>query len=291
MAIAFLGLGHMGLPMATNLAKSGVDLIVWNRTAHRARPLAELGARVAPSVEEAIAESDLVILMLANDRVIDLVLGRNTDRFAQVAGRVVVHMGTTSPAYSRGLGDDTEAAGGHYVEAPVSGSREPAERAQLIAMIAGRGGVIAKVTATLKPMCKTVVAVGEVPQALEMKLAVNTFLISQVVGLVESFHLAKSRSLDVRVFQEILDSGPMASSVSVMKLEKLIRSDFRPQATVSDVLYNARLIQEAAQESQLHLPLLEQTAELFQQAAALGYGAEDMAAVLRALESGQDVSR
>lgn len=285
MTTAFLGLGHMGLPMATNLARSGTDLIVWNRTPSRARPLAQHGARVAESAEEAIAASDLVILMLANGEAIDTVLGRGTARFSQVDERVVVHMGTTSASYSRGLGEAIEAAGGRYIEAPVSGSRIPAETAQLIAMVAGPSELFPKLVSALRPMCKAVVPVGEVPQALEMKLAVNTFLITQVVGLAESFHLARSRGLDLRIFQEILDTGPMASAVSVMKLEKLVTNDFQPQAALSDVLYNARLIESAARESGVQLPLLEQAVELFQHAEALGHGFEDMAAVYRALES------
>lgn len=290
MKIAFLGLGHMGLPMAMNLAKSGADLTVWNRTASRAQELAQYGAQVAQSAKAAIADSELVILMLANGEAIDSVLERGTSEFGQVAGRVVVHMGTTSPSYSQGLGEAIEAAGGRYVEAPVSGSRIPAQRAQLIAMVAGPTDLLAEVGATLQPMCKSVVPVGAVPQALEMKLAVNTFLITQVAGLAEAFHLARTKNLDLGVFQQIVDSGPMASAVSVMKLDKLVRGDFQVQAALSDVLYNARLIESAAHESNVELPLLVQAAEQFQRAETLGHGAEDMAAVCKALNSGQITS-
>src|SRR4029453_14445634 len=126
MVVGFLGLGVMGVPMALNLARAGTSLVVWSR-----RPPAEdeLLARLAPSAAEVIAQADVVLLMLANGEAIDAVLGRGTDEFAALKGRIVCHMGTTAPESSAGLAEDVIAAGGRYVEAPVSGSRKPAEAA------------------------------------------------------------------------------------------------------------------------------------------------------------------
>jgi len=280
---AFLGLGHMGQPMATNLARSGADIVVWNRTPSRSEPLQRLGVEVAKSAAAAIDSGDIVILMLANDRVVDSVLGRGTREFARLAGRTVVQMGTTSPAYSVGLGSDLAAVGGRYVEAPVSGSRKPAEDAQLVALVAGTNGLAAQVAALVAPMCRAAVVVGDVPQALEMKLAVNTFLITQVVGLTESFHLARTAGLNLDVFRSVLDAGPMASAVSTVKLDKLLRQDFDTQASVSDVLYNARLISDMCEEVEVELPLMREALGLFEQAEARGHGHQDMAAVIQAL--------
>ena len=283
MRTAFLGLGHMGQPMATNLARSGADIVVWNRTPSRSEPLQRLGVEVAKSAAAAIDSGDIVILMLANDRVVDSVLGRGTREFARLAGRTVVQMGTTSPAYSVGLGSDLAAVGGRYVEAPVSGSRKPAEDAQLVALVAGTNGLAAQVAALVAPMCRAAVVVGDVPQALEMKLAVNTFLITQVVGLTESFHLARTAGLNLEVFRSVLDAGPMASAVSTVKLDKLLRQDFDTQASVSDVLYNARLISDMCEEVEVELPLMREALGLFEQAEAHGHGHQDMAAVIQAL--------
>jgi 3-hydroxyisobutyrate dehydrogenase len=95
-------------------------------------------------------------------------------------------MATTSPGYSKALGADVGSEGGRYVEAPVSGSRKPAEAAQLVAMLAGEPEVVASVRPLLAPMCRDAIACGPVPNALFMKLAVNLFLITMVTGLVEA---------------------------------------------------------------------------------------------------------
>ncbi|MET0415209.1 MAG: NAD(P)-binding domain-containing protein, partial [Actinoplanes sp.] len=121
MLVGFLGLGVMGGPMAANLAKAGTDLVVWTRSPAVDAPP---GAARAANAAEVFALAGVVFLMLANGDAIDSVLGRGGPRFArQVAGRTIVHMGTTAPEYSAGLGRDIAAAGGRYVEAPVSGSR------------------------------------------------------------------------------------------------------------------------------------------------------------------------
>jgi 3-hydroxyisobutyrate dehydrogenase len=282
--IGFLGLGHMGEPMALNLARWGTPLIVWSRSSTKYPLITDAGAQVAPSPDEVFENARIVIMMLANGAVIDEVIGRGQDRFGRnVASRILVHMGTTSPAYSADLAADIRDAGGEYVEAPVSGSRKPAEAAQLVGMLAGHEAVLEEVRPVLAPMLRKSVDCGEVPNALRMKLAVNLFLITQVVGLAESFVFAHSHDLDLEVFQDVLGSGPMASAVSRIKLDKLVGGDFTVQAGLRDVHYNSRLISDAAQESGLRLPLMNASTTLYQLAEDLGYGEEDMVAVVKAL--------
>jgi 3-hydroxyisobutyrate dehydrogenase len=281
--VGFVGLGVMGQPMALNLVRAGTELIVWNRSPERAAPLREAGAVVAADPAEVFAAAGTVILMLANDRVIDDVLGRGTAAFAtMVAGRTVVHMGTTAPAYSAGLGADVIGAGGAYVEAPVSGSRGPAESGDLVVMIAGGGP---EVETVLRPMCREIVRCGDVPGALLMKLAVNTFLISMVTGLAEAFHFAGRHGLDPATLSAALDAGPMASAVSRIKGHKLRERDFEVQAAIRDVLYNSELVVDAARQAGIASPLLDVCRALFTETDRAGYGGEDMAAVIRALES------
>jgi 3-hydroxyisobutyrate dehydrogenase len=286
MKVGFIGLGKMGLPMALNMARAGTRMIVWNRSRSKADALVEFGASVADTPAQVFAEADVVFLMLANGDVIDLVLERGTPRFAEMVGdRTLVHMGTTQAAYSQQLALDTQAAGGRYVEAPVSGSRRPAEEGQLVGMLAGPDEVVDQLRPLLVPVCASTVRCGEVPSAARMKLAVNLFLITQVVGLAEAFHFAECNGLNLETFQSVLDSGPMASSVSRMKLEKLVRGALEPQASVSDVFYNSQLVADAARRAQVCSPLLDACHDLFGEAERLGHGDEDMAAVVRAIEA------
>jgi 3-hydroxyisobutyrate dehydrogenase len=290
--IGFIGLGTMGEAMALALVKAGTRLLVWNRTRAKAEILAAAGADVAREAAEVFARSATVFLMLVDGGAIDTVLDRGGSAFAaRVAGRTIVHMGTTPPAYSRELEADIRSAGGYYVEAPVSGSRKPAEAGQLVAMLAGDADAIAKVRPLLSPMCRETMICGAVPNALLMKLSVNVFLISLVTGLAEAVHFADRHGLDLDQLMAVLNAGPMASDVSRVKAPKLVARDFAVQATISNVLENNRLVTEAAREAGIASPLLDICHALYGETRALGFGEADMAAVLMAIEARSDVHR
>jgi 3-hydroxyisobutyrate dehydrogenase len=286
MVPGFIGLGLMGQPMALRLARAVPGLVVWNRTAHRSEPLAAAGARVAAGPAEVFRRAGVVFLMLADEAAIDEVLGRGGTGFAAtVAGRTIVQTGTMAPEYSRGLEADVRRAGGRYVESPVSGSRVPAENGELVAMLAGEDAAVDEVRPLLAPMCRQSFACGAVPGALLMKLAVNLYLITMVTGLAEAAHFASRHGLDLGQFAEVLDVGPMASTVSRGKARKLVGGDFSAQAAALDVLKNNRLVAEAARRSSVASPLLDVCHALFHETVALGYGGSDMVAVLRAIEA------
>ncbi|WP_341772334.1 NAD(P)-dependent oxidoreductase [Burkholderia gladioli] len=289
MKVGFIGIGVMGQPMALNLARAGIELVIWNRSPERCAPLREAGAQVADTLDEVYRQARIVILMMATDEALDAVLGRGTPAFAaRVADHLIVHMGTVSAEYSRGLDADIRAAGGRYVEAPVSGSRKPAEAGQLVAMLAGELADVEEVRPLLKPMCHESVVCGPVPTGLLMKLSVNTFLIPMVTAVAEASHLARRYGLDMQQFQKVLDAGPMASAVSRVKIDKLVREDFEVQASIADVLKNNRLAAEAARSANLASPLLDTCFELYTETLKLGHGGEDMAAVVRAIEARTD---
>src|SRR5690349_13468787 len=138
--VGFLGLGVMGQPMALNLARANTSLVVWNRTPARCQPLQDLGAQVAVTPAEVFART-----------------------------RTVIVMSSTTPEYSRALAAEVEAHGGTYVEAPVSGSRVPAEQGALVGMLAGDELVVERVRPLVASMCREAVYCGEIGNALMMK--------------------------------------------------------------------------------------------------------------------------
>ncbi len=286
MTVGFIGLGVMGEPMALHLRRAGTALLVWNRSPGAAERLQAAGATVAPTPEDVFAGSQIVILMLANDEAMNQALARGAPQFAQnVAGHTIIHMGTTSPSYSRALEADILTAQGAYVEAPVSGSRKPAEDGALVAMLAGEKDSVGKAAAAIKPMCRDTFLCGPVPNALLMKLAVNHFLISMVTSLAEAFHFAEGHGLDPEQLRAILDAGPMASAVSRIKAAKLASRDFAVQASIPDVLKNSRLAVNQARAVGLPSPLLSICERLYAEALGLGEKNSDMVAVIRALEA------
>lgn len=271
--------------MALNLARAGTPLLVWNRSPEKTAALKDAGAQVAQTPEQVFYHASSVLLMLADEAAIDAVLSRGSAEFEKrVPARTIVHMGTTSPDYSAALAADIAAAGGSYVEAPVSGSRTPAEHGELVAMLAGDEHAVHAVRSILQPMCREAIFCGAVPNALLLKLAVNIFLITMVTGLAEAVHFAARHGLDMRALQSVLESGPMASSVSRIKTEKLLARDFSVQAAISDVFKNNRLIARAARTAGIASPLLDVCRALYGETERLGFGESDMAAVILAIE-------
>ncbi len=289
MAVGFIGLGVMGQPMALNLARAGTPLVVWNRSPEKCKPLRDAGARVVATAAEVFVQARDVISMLVDGDAIDAVLGRGTAHFAaNVGGRTLVSMATTAPRYSIGLEAEVRAAGGRYVEAPVSGSRTPAEAGQLVAMLAGERGAVDDVRPLLAPMCAETVVCGDVPAALLMKLAVNLFGNTLVVCLAEAVQFATRHGLDLEQFLHVLDAGPLASALARGKGRKLVSADFDVHASSANVLENTRLIVAAAREAGLASPVLDVCCDLYAETVAGGLGDADMVAVIRALEARSD---
>ncbi|QGZ66681.1 NAD(P)-dependent oxidoreductase [Paraburkholderia acidisoli] len=284
--IGFIGLGTMGEPMALNLRRAGNALVVWNRSPQKCERLVAAGASLAANSGEVFARCATVILMMADGAAMDAVLARHTAAFAaRVRGHTIVSMATVEPEYSQALAADIHAAGGRYVEAPVSGSRKPAEAGELVAMLAGAPDAIEAVRDLLAPLCRECVTCGAVPGALRMKLAVNVFLITMVTGLAEAAHFAARHDLDMARFAAILNAGPMASAVSRIKLDKLCARDFTRQAGIADVLKNSRLVVEAAHAARIAVPLMERCRTLYARTESLGYAHDDMIAVVHAFDA------
>ncbi|GAA3567030.1 NAD(P)-dependent oxidoreductase [Microlunatus spumicola] len=287
--VGFVGLGVMGQPMALNLARAGTSLVVWNRTPERAEPLRAAGAVVAADVEEVFDRARTVVLMLVGEAVLDAVLQRGTPGFARlVRDHLVVSTASNSPAHSRALAADVAAAGGRYVEAPVSGSRRPAEAGALVALLGGDPDDVAEVRGVLAPTCRAQLDCGGVGSGLMMKLAVNVYLDVTMAGLAEAVHFADRQGLDLTTFGAAIDAGQMASDLTRVKVPKLVAHEFGVQAATEDAYANARLIAAEARAAGLATPLLDAAAALYGESVDLGHARDDMSSVLSAIEARTD---
>jgi 3-hydroxyisobutyrate dehydrogenase len=289
MATGFLGLGVMGGPMAMNLCRHGHELVVWTRTIAKAEPLRTAGAAVAPHAAEVFArvgDGGAVIIMLFDEAATDATLCRGTPAFDDmIRGRTIINMSSVAPEYSRALARDVEAAGGRFVESPVSGSRIPAEGGQLLAMTAGDAQVCEDVRALLQPMCREIVYCGAVGNGMLMKLAINIFMLTSAAGLAEAFHFASRCGLPLEQFQALADASQMSSQLSRIKLAKLRTNDFARQGAVLDGVNNTRLITDEAARVGASVSLITEVRRLFDAALSLGHGSDDMIAVIRAIEA------
>jgi 3-hydroxyisobutyrate dehydrogenase len=243
---------------------------------------------LAGSPADVFAACPTVILMLADAAAADAVLARGTPGFAPMpAGRTVVQCGTTLPGYSEALSRDIAAAGGCYIEAPVSGQSVPAARGELVMMTAGEPDRVEAVGPLLAPLIARRVHCGAVPMAMQMKLAVNIHLASVLVGLAEAMGFARCAGLDEQLFAEILAAGPLGSDFIRMKLPKILHRDYAVQGSVAQAVESLRMQIEAADEMGVSLPMAEAARAMMQRAVDMGLGDQDMVAVLEAFATGR----
>lgn len=251
--------------MARRLVAADIRPYLWNRSEDSLHSFRGTTAILCGSAGEVVQRSDVIIFILADDDALAAVLklGGEGPPLA-LAGKIIVNMGTGSPARSLSHQAAIEALGGVYIEAPVSGSRQPAEDGRLLAMVAGGSTEQRELVANvIAPLCRATIDMGAVPKALRMKLAINLYLVTSVAALAEAYHLAGCFEIDPQRFAEVLAASPMASEVVNAKSRKIAARDFSVQATISDVYKNCRLIAEAAGLAGASTPLLAQTRALF----------------------------
>jgi 3-hydroxyisobutyrate dehydrogenase len=278
--LGFIGLGTMGAPIAGRLLAAGTPLVLWNRTAAKCAPLAAAGASVAGSPASVFARCETVLSMLTDVPALDAVLGRGTPAFAaRVRGRLLVSLSTVPAEASAALGRDIAAAGGQYVEAPVSGSRRPAELGQLIAMVAGEEAAAARVQALLAPACRESVFCGPVPNGLLMKHATNLVLIPTMISLTEAAAFVRAAGLSAEAFARTLLAGQMASDLLRAKVPKLVAGDFAPHSSVANVLLSAEAARAAVRGAGSGEVLIEACLGLLAQASQRGLGDQDVLAL------------
>jgi len=163
--VGFIGLGIMGQPMAQNIAKGGYELTVYNRSSEKAKPLADTGASVAPTPKAAAEAADVIILMLAGPEAIDAVLEGPEGLMAGTkAGQILVNMSTVSPEFSKQLADKLSAKSVAAIDAPVSGSRKPAEEGALVILAGGPKDKVSELESLFMSMGKKVVYCGDAGQ-------------------------------------------------------------------------------------------------------------------------------
>ncbi len=283
--VGFIGLGTMGLPMARNLARHGVALNVWNRT-QKAPDVFPDRCDVAftRSPRAVLRGSRASILMLLNQDAVDAVLERDTAAFAEnVRGKTIIGMGSVDPSYSVALADDIAQAGGAYLEAPVSGSRVPAENGQLVCLLAGDRAVADAAAPLLRPMCKDQIHCGAAGDALRMKLAINLYLCSSLVALAEATNFARKAGLPLDKFTQAVEAGPLSSDFVTIKLPKMIDSDFAVQAGVADAYTSTCLIRTEAARLCLATPQLDVSSDLYARAVKALGPKVDMSSVISVL--------
>lgn len=280
--IGFLGLGTMGLPMAVNIAKAGLELTVYNRTRGKAGPALDAGAKEADSPEAVFDWADTVVMMLSGPEAIDEILTPILqNRPGTLKGKVILNMGTNPPAFARQLDARLDKAGAQFVDAPVSGTKIPAEQGTLTVMAGGPDNIIDRLSPIFNAVGNKVIKCGAVPQATLMKLAVNIVLSASIAGLVEGANFAQKSGLDPNTFFQIILGGPMGNDIFALKAKNILEQDFTPQASIGTAREMLKHIVDAAYEINAFIPATLSNANLMAAAMNQGLADEDASAIIK----------
>ncbi|GAA4355872.1 NAD(P)-dependent oxidoreductase [Angustibacter luteus] len=282
-AVALLGTGTMGAGMARNIARAGIDLRVWNRTPERARPLAADGAKVCASVADAVEGADIVVTMLWDADSVERVLREAGAALAP--GTVLLQMSTVGVEGADRLGRVCDELGLVHVDAPVLGTKQPAEQGALVVLASGAADEVReRIGRVLDAVGSRVVWLGAAGEGSRLKLAANAFVISLVGGIAQSVALTRELGLDPALFLAAIGGGAMDAPYVQLKGKAMIARDFTPSFGIDGGLKDADLIAAAARDVGLDPALIDALRGLQRQVVEAGHGDEDLAAAYRAYD-------
>jgi 3-hydroxyisobutyrate dehydrogenase len=273
--VAFIGTGLLGSAMVESMLARGDRVTVWNRTREKAAPLERLGARLARTPEEAVANGDHVHLALPDDAVVDAILAASVPHLRPNA--VVMDHSTTSPAGTRDRVPRMASHGVKFVHAPVFMSPQAARESKGLMLVSGPAGVYEQVRGELARMAAEVVYYGERPDlAASYKLFGNAMLLVITAGLADVFAMAKNLGISPKDALSVFSKLNVASTIP-FRGEKMARGDFSASFELTMARKDAGLMIEAAGAEPL--VILRSIAERMDRAIAAGHGKDDLGAV------------
>jgi 3-hydroxyisobutyrate dehydrogenase-like beta-hydroxyacid dehydrogenase len=289
LAVGLIGLGHMGAAVGERLLAAG-PLVVFNRTAEKAEPLAALGADVAGSAEELAGRVDVVLTSLADDDAL-VAVAASVARSARL-GSILVDMSTVSPRSSAEVAMMTAEAGLSYLRAPVSGNPSVVRAGNLSFIVSGPKDILARVESVLLAIGPTIQYVGDGEQARVVKLAVNLVIGGLAELMAEALVLAEASGVSRGELLEVLGNSAAGAPFVKYKTDPLLRDDYSATFATALMEKDIDLILDAAEEAEVALPVARELKALLRTAIEAGYGDDDfMALYLNLRDTVRRVSR
>ena len=279
--VAVLGTGIMGAAMARNLLSDGMEVRAWNRSREKAEPLAQDGAEVADDPADAARGADFLLTMLSDADVIEESVGGDV-LSALAQDGVWLQMSTVGEEGNGRLSELANQHGVPYVDAPVLGTKQPAEQGQLIVLASGPEDVREKSERVFDAVGSKTVWLGDAGAGSRLKLVVNNWIVGLLGVLAETVAFAKTVGVDPAAFLETIEGGPLGLPYDQLKGNMMIEEDFPTSFSARLARKDAGLVLGAAEAYDLPMPVAEAIAARFDEAIQAGHGEEDMAAVYRA---------
>jgi 3-hydroxyisobutyrate dehydrogenase len=276
MTVAVLGAGGtMGLPMARNIARAGLRVRAWNRSPEKMRPLADDGAHLADDARAAVEGADVVITMLADADAVLAVMGDAIDAMRE--GAVWLQTSTIGEAGIEACAELAEGHGIRLVDAPVLGTKAPAEQGELIVLGSGPEGLRDGLAPIFDAIAQRTMWVGETGAGTRLKVVVNSWIVTVVEGGAETIALAEGMGVDPTLLFEALEGGALDLPYLRMKGGAIAARDFDPSFSLRLAAKDAALVQESAGRRNLGLPALAAIRRRLEEGVP-EHGDEDMSA-------------
>jgi 3-hydroxyisobutyrate dehydrogenase len=281
MRVAILGTGIMGSGMARSLRRAGHEVHAWNRSRERAEPLAADGVTVADTPGGAVAGADALITTLHDADSVAGVL----DQVDGPAGTLWLQASTVGIDGADRLGGIAARRGWVYVDSPVLGTKAPAENGTLLVLASGPDEARERATPVFDAIGSRTMWLGPAGSGSRLKMVVNSWVGAITVATAQAVMTARGLGLDPALFLSALDGAATDSPYAHIKGKAIIEDDYAPSFAVSGAVKDCRLIVAAVQRAGVDPTLANAVLALFEQAEKQGHGAEDMAAVAKALRS------
>jgi 3-hydroxyisobutyrate dehydrogenase-like beta-hydroxyacid dehydrogenase len=281
MRVAFVGLGIMGHAMATNLAKAGHEVTVWNRTPGKVVE----GASIAPTPAAAAQGAEVVWMCVADtDAVESVVFGDDGVERSLAEGMIIADSSTISPAATLKFAERVGTKGVAWVDAPMTGSKIGARDGTLVFIVGGEESPIERLKPLFAAMGKKIFRMGGTSKGQATKLAMNLQIALIFEGFAEALALATKLGVDSEQLVSLIQATMVRSGVVEYKAPFILQRDFTPNFPLRLMHKDIRLTLEAAKEARVKLPALETVEEIYEMATEDGNRDLDYAATLTLLE-------
>lgn len=278
--IGWIGLGKMGIPMATNLIKAGFQVSVYNRNKAKASTLLDEGAQLANSPAKLIQDTALVVLMVSDDAAINEIFNGENGLFtASIANKLIVNMSTVSPKISKEMAVICAQKGGWYIDAPVSGSVKQATEGSLVIMAGGNKDAFEKAKPVLDRLGKLSLWLGENGAGNSAKLAINSLLALHAQGLAEAVLFAQSKGIKTEDLLQLINNSALGNVFMKIKGEAILQDNYSPAFALKHIVKDLGL----AKDEGIQSPLVKTAYETFSNASE-ELGEEDIISVIKQIK-------
>ena len=283
--IGFMGLGIMGTAMAANLLKAGYAVVVYNRSPEKAEPLVKQGASLASNPKTLARDADVVIAMVTGPEALgDLLWGPDGAGGAFNHTKVFINMSSVPPGYTRELARELELTGVTFIDAPVSGTKKPAEDGTLAILAGGPRDKVEEFSPVLLAMGKKVIYCGAAGQGSMMKMFINLLLGLMMEGFAEALNFGRLGGLNLEAMLETVSSGAMNAPMFQVKAANIRDKNYPPAFPLKHLAKDAKFVLDTAFELGAPVPAGQMLLHLYRLGVAQGWGDEDISAIAKVLE-------